>query len=640
MPELHYKEALKLGQKAYRACVSAGKDPCLPVLDDMISSQSAAAGQALGLASIPAEFIVGTKTRGRTNAFARNFMPLLPENTEFAQKWESLCRSHLAEGIRDPIKVYEYLNRYYVQEGNKRVSVLRFFGAVSIPAEVVRIMPKDTDSAEVQLYLDYLAFNRASGVNYIELHKKGGYARLQALMGKGADEDWSDDERSRFSAAYHAFKQVYEAAGGDRLATSAADAMLAYLEIYGYERLCEDSSAELKRAIARMWEEVELAQEASPIELKTEPAKEKKTALLSKVAAAVKPVRVALIYDKSPHSSAWAYGHEQGRQYVQQVFQGRIETAAYCDAMANGDAQTLERAIADGNRVLFTTSPRQLPASLQAAVAHPEATIFNCALNQSHRYIRTYYPRIYEVKFIIGAIAGAMASDGVVGYVCDYPIYGQVAGINAFALGVQLVNPRAKVALEWSSVVGTGAARRKLEQQGIRLISTQDFTRQSDGSFGENGLLLCENGGSRLLAAPLWRWDVYYEEMLRRLLDRTGKEEYAASNKALNYYWGMAAGVVDVQWSDALPEGVKKLAGFLKQGICREMCDPFRLPIRDQSGTAVDAEGEALKLAQIMEMDWLVENVVGALPGYDELKAFSKATVDVMGVGPSTRDKA
>ena len=128
--------------------------------------------------------------------------------------------------------------------------------------------------------------------------------------------------------------------------------------------------------------------------------------------------------------------------------------------------------------------------------------------------------------------------------------------------------------------------------------------------------------------------------MLRRLLDRTVKEEYAASNKALNYYWGMAAGVVDVQWSDALPEGVKKLAGVLKQGICREMCDPFRLPIRDQSGTAVDAEGEALKLAQIMEMDWLVENIVGALPGYDELKAFSKATVDVMGVGPSTRDKA
>ena len=639
MPELHYKEALKLGQKEYRACVSAGKDPCLPVLDDMLPPERSATGVPLGLVSIPAEFIVGTKTSGRTNAFARNFMPILAENTEFAQKWERLCQSHLAEGIRDPIKVFEYLNRYYVQEGNKRVSVLRFFGAVSIPAEVTRILPKDADSEEAQLYAEYLAFNRLSGVNYIELRKRGGYVRLQELVGKGAEEPWTDEERSRFSAAYYAFRSVYESAGGDRLAASAADAMLAYLEIYGYESLCTGSQAELKKAVANMWEEVKLTQEASPIELKTEPSREKKATLLSKVASAVKTTKVAFIYDKNPRNSAWAFGHEQGRQRVQDAFQGRIETDVYCDAIVNGEAQTIERAIADGNRVLFTTSPRLLPVSLQAAVAHPEVTIFNCALNQSHRYIRTYYPRVYEVKFIIGAIAGAMAADSDIGYVCDYPIYGQVAGLNAFALGVQLVNPRAKVVLEWSSVVGAKAARKKLEDRGIRLISTQDFARSSDGSFGENGLVSSADGRSDLLAVPLWKWDVYYGEMLRRLLDKTLKEEYEASSKALNYYWGMAAGVVDVQWSESLPEGVRKLAGFLKQGICREICDPFSLPIRDQSGKAIAAEGDALDLKQIMEMDWLVGNIVGAIPAYDELKSFSKATVDVMGVGPTTKEK-
>ncbi len=640
MAELHYRDALKLGQKEYRACVSVGKDPCLPVLDDIVPSERSAMGLNLGLASIPAELIIGTKTRGRTNAFARNFMPLLAENTEFAQKWERLCQSHLEEGIRDPIKVYEYLNRYYVQEGNKRVSVLRFFGAVSIPAQVIRIMPKDTGAEEVKPYLEYLAFNRLSGVNYVEFLKKGSYARLQAFMGKAADEPWDDEDRSRFSAAYHAFKQAYESVGGGRLATSAADAMLAYLEIYGYESLCAGSPAELKKAIARMWEEVELKQEDSPIELKTEPSKEKKAALLSKVVSAVKPVKVAFIYDKNPRNSAWAHGHEQGRRHVQEAFQGRIETCDYCDAIVNGEAQTLEKAIAEGNRVLFTTSPRLLPASLQAAVAHPEVTVFNCALNQSHRYIRTYYPRAYEVKFIIGAIAGAMAAGEDIGYVCDYPIYGQVAGINAFALGVQLVNPRAKVVLEWSSVAGARDAQQKLEAKGIRLISALDFSRLRDGSFEMNGLTLSEDGGVKSLAAPLWKWDVYYEEMLRRLLDRTVKEEYEASSKALNYYWGMAAGVVDVRWSEALPDGVKKLAGLLKQGICRESCDPFQLPIRDQSGKAVAGGGEALGLEQIMEMDWLVDNVVGALPSYDELKSFSKVTVDVMGVLPSTKNKS
>ena len=639
MPELHYREALKLGQKEYRACASAGKDPCLPVLDDRVPPERASTGVPLGLISIPAEFIVGTKTRGRTNAFARNFMPILPENTEFAQKWERLCQSHLAEGIRDPIKVYEYLNRYYVQEGNKRVSVLRFFGAVSIPAEVTRILPKDTDSEEAKLYLEYLAFNRLSGVNYIDFTRRGSFAKLQTLVGKAAAEPWDDEDRSRFSSAYHLFKQVYEGVCGSKPAASVANALLAYLEIYGYETLCEGSQAELKKAITRMWEEVELRQEDSPIELKTEPSREKKTTLLSKVVSAVKTTRVAFIYDKNPRNSAWAYGHEQGRMHVQDAFQGRIETEAYCDAIVNGETQTIEKAIADGNRVLFTTSPRLLPVSLQAAIAHPEVTVFNCALNQSHRYIRTYYPRAFEVKFIIGAIAGAMAGDDDIGYVCDYPIYGQVAALNAFALGVQLVNPRAKVVLEWSSVVGARAARKKLEDRGIRLISTQDFARSGDDGFGESGLVSSEEGKSKLLAVPLWKWAVYYEEMLRRLLDKTLKEEYEASSKALNYYWGMAAGVVDVQWSESLPEGVQKLAGFLKRGICGEICDPFALPIRDQSGKAIAASGDALVLQQIMETDWLAGNIVGAIPAYDELKSFSRATVDVMGVGTATKDK-
>ena len=124
MPEQYYKEAQKLAMKEYRSCVSKGLSPILPVLDDFIPAEKLATGIRLGVIQIPAEFIVGTKTRARTNSFARNFMPLLPEHSEFAVKWQALCSSHLSEGIRDPIKVYEYMNRYYVEEGNKRVSVL------------------------------------------------------------------------------------------------------------------------------------------------------------------------------------------------------------------------------------------------------------------------------------------------------------------------------------------------------------------------------------------------------------------------------------------------------------------------------------------------------------------------------------
>lgn len=52
---------------------------------------------------------------------------------------------------------------------------------------------------------------------------------------------------------------------------------------YAYEALCETGQADLKKAILQMWEEVRLQQENSPIELKSEPAGEKKQGLFSKV---------------------------------------------------------------------------------------------------------------------------------------------------------------------------------------------------------------------------------------------------------------------------------------------------------------------------------------------------------------------
>ena len=101
--------------------------------------------------------------------------------------------------------------------------------------------------------------------------------------------------------------------------------------------------------------------------------------------------------------------------------------------------------------IIFGIAPQMMNASLKVALEHPEVTILNCSLNKSHRYIRTYYARMYEAKFISGMVAGAMAENDKIAYVADYPIYGMIANINAFALGASCVNPRAKVYLEWST---------------------------------------------------------------------------------------------------------------------------------------------------------------------------------------------
>ena len=107
----YYKDAQKLAMQEYRACTAKGQNPVLPIMDDFIPEERSSMGVKLGVIQIPAEFIVGTKSRGRTNSFARNFMPMLDENSEFAAKWRALCSDHLKVGIHDPIKAYEYMNR-------------------------------------------------------------------------------------------------------------------------------------------------------------------------------------------------------------------------------------------------------------------------------------------------------------------------------------------------------------------------------------------------------------------------------------------------------------------------------------------------------------------------------------------------
>ncbi len=629
----YYNDALKLAQKEFRRCTAAGEYPYLSVLDEILSPEKLAGGVDLGLVSVPMEFIVGTRTAGRTNAFARNFMPLMEPESEFADKWQRLCLAHLEEGIRDPVKVYEYLNRYYVEEGNKRVSVLRFFGAESVEALVTRIMPDPREGREAEQYLEFVEFYRVSRINYVEFTKPGGYAHLQQLLGKSVNEVWTDEDRQDFHAAWFFFRRAYEANGGARLRSTVGDALLAYLDVYGYQQLRTCGEAELKKSLARVWEEIVLLQEPDPIDVKLDPEAERPEGLLAKVLPkAEKPMKAAFIHDKDPALSGWTYGHELGREHVQRIFGGQIETAAYFNALDADAGAVIEQAIADGCSVIFTTSPRLLPASLRAAVAHPKTVIFNCALNMSHRYIRTYYARMYEAKFIAGVIAGALAGSDNVGYICDYPIFGQVAGINAFALGVQTVDPRATVYLEWSSVGGVEAATKRLTDRGVRLVSSQDLARLRDRGRSTFGLSLLDGDSQVNLAMPVWQWGVYYEALLRRIRDKSLQSEYTGSNKALNYYWGMSAGVVEMRYSDKLPTATRKLAGLIEKSIRAGLCDPFRGPLYDQAGHLVVGKDKTLPTEQVIDMSWLNENVSGAIPAYEDLSETGKATVGVAGV--------
>ena len=148
-----YNKAFRYGKKEYESRLLAGRKPTLESLDEVLPDE-ALSTESLGLVQIPIDQIVGTRYSGRSSAFASNFMPILESNTEFAIKWAKLSTSHEKEGIHEPIKAWEYMNKFYVEEGNKRVSVLKYFDAVSVPGYVTRILPQRTEQKENKIYYD------------------------------------------------------------------------------------------------------------------------------------------------------------------------------------------------------------------------------------------------------------------------------------------------------------------------------------------------------------------------------------------------------------------------------------------------------------------------------------------------------
>ena len=88
-----------------------------------------------------------------------------------------------------------------------------------------------------------------------------------------------------------------------------------------------------------------------------------------------------------------------------------------------------------------------------------------------------------------------------------------------------MANLRAKVYLEWSGITGAKAAAQLLAKKDIHYLSSQDTVRFKNDDRLLYGLSHIRKDGIDLLAVPVWKWGVYYEEILRRMFNNTVIEE-------------------------------------------------------------------------------------------------------------------
>ena len=631
-----YLLAYKAAQKEYKELLAAGKSPYPAVLDEIRTKGTSDIYIEVGLAEIPAERIVGTKSAGRISAFTPSFLPLLESSTEFARKWMDLCSAHLGEqGIRDPILCYEYLGNFYVQEGNKRVSVLRHFGSPRITGTVLRVMPDKSDDPRIVAYYEFLEFYQDSKIYDVQFTQPGQYAKLLSALGKEPGEPWSQWDQRTFNAYSAYFKEAFHKVTEGKADMTWEEALLLWLEVYTFRDIGRLSSSELLTAFTKLWADLKAIAEEKPVEVSTAPVQE--SASLSKVLTRLilptpDHVHVAFIHPLDPDISAWVKGHDLGREHLERSLGSKVSVRSYFHADSPELAdQLLEQAVADGADLVFTTSPQLSRATLRAAIKYPKVRFLNCSVDVPYSSIRSYYSRMYEAKFITGAIAGAMADDDYIGYIGDYPIYGVPASVNAFALGAQMTNPRAKIDLRWTCLAGNPVE--EFTSKGYEVISNRDVpTRGQDfGEFGAYGTYFISKDGTLTpLASPIWLWGSFYEKVTRSVLDDTWEQN--TGKKALSYWWGMDSGVIDIEMSKELPESMQYLAKLLRRAMQQGLIDPFARRIVAQDGTVKNDGTKQFTPDELLHMDWLCENVEGFIPEFEQLQPYAQPMVRELGL--------
>ena len=626
----NYKQARALGRHFLSEHSASDTKGYLYILDELIENVSITGEINLGTCEIPINKIIGTRTSARSNAFAGNFMPLLPENTEFGAKWMKLYNSHISEGIREPIKVYEYINRYFVQEGNKRVSVLKYLGAVGIEAKVTRLIPKrDESNKTISIYYEFLDFDRRATFDNLWFSYRGSFTRLVNLVKTWQAEHPEETASTAdlINANFKSFRVCYRDAGFHTIPITSGDAFLEYLTIYGFQPSI--SLSDMREQVKSCESQFKLVSVKDPNTVHiAEMITDSDKTPLSFFSKKPSKLKVAFAFESTPAASLWTYTHDVARLRLERTLGDKIEVISRYNFPIGEDSYAALRDLMEEDPdILFATSPSMSSGALRLSLEYPEKAILHCDRAQPKKNMITYYGRFFEAAFLCGIMAGSMTRTGLLGFMST-SMFAQNnnASLNAFAIGAQLVNPTASVInVEMYSMDNSdrehSEARYLMAQRDvdIALCSHQLFSPQVrkgfPGVFAQLYLLQSKTGHpAECIGAAAIDWSVLYNQLVgdcfntkHSILDitRTGLDS------SVHFGWGLSTGVLDVLGVDSfMGHNAIRLLNIFKGLICTEKIHPFEGPIFDSERNLVLEKYGTMNLLEVQNMTWKHEAVI------------------------------
>ncbi len=268
---------------------------------------------------------------------------------------------------------------------------------------------------------------------------------------------------------------------------------------------------------------------------------------------------------------------------------------------------------AKGAGMIFLASYSYSKEAQNLVEKYPKIAFATNSAEVHAKNMTAYFVRMYQARYLSGALAGMKTKSNIIGYVAAFPNVEVNRGINAFTLGVKRTNPDAKVLVMWTNSWQNEEIEAKHAEQLIKAGADvltyhqdEDATAKVAEKYGADFIgynAILQTNSEHYLTSIVCRWDLYYSDMIQRYL----KGEI---NSMKNHWLGMERGAVFLsKYSPSVtPEMILKLDS-IKQELTNDNLI-FAGEIYDNTGVLRCGADETISDDTLLEdINWLVRGV-------------------------------
>ena len=333
-------------------------------------------------------------------------------------------------------------------------------------------------------------------------------------------------------------------------------------------------------------------------------------------------IKVGVLYLSDPdEGSGYSYTHDLGVKGMQEnllLSDDQIERKIVDDTDEDGTKKAIEECVSDGCNIIFTTSWGYMQVTADMAEKYPDVYFSHGTGYMSNgKNFNNYFGRIYQARYLSGIVAGMNTKNNKIGYVAaqDSSNAEGTGGIDAFAIGVESVNPKAKIYVD---VTNSWYDEKKEKKASERLLSMgcDVMTQHCDTSYpqtlaqekgvygiGYNSDMSKETPKS-CLTSVIWNWSAYYTAAVKSVIDGTWDGS--------NYYGGMAEGLVEITGlASFAADGTQQKVDEATAEILSGQNNVFDGVLETNTGKKIGQKGKTLDDATITgKINWYYRNVV------------------------------